>query len=151
MGNQISPIQGFTSASYFHVWHWNLGRWLEILSLESLWEGHGDAYDISRQSEFLDYLSYLIGWIRRISYRIVCSQAYCKLSTMAHPPIPSWLTSKATSLSQHLAKQGDNHVEDIMGFILLENPWQPNHINNNISKRLSLLKSGTHSISLERH
>ena len=33
---------------------------------------------------------------------------------------PSWLVSKATSLSRHLAEQGfDNHVEDITGFISL--------------------------------
>ena len=45
----------------------------------------------------------------------------------------------ATSLSQHLAKQGvkqlaqiNNHVEDIMGSIWLENPWQSNHIKNSI-------------------
>ena len=33
LGIQISPIQGF-SASYFHVWHRNLGRQLEKLSLK---------------------------------------------------------------------------------------------------------------------
>ena len=31
----------------------------------------------------------------------------------------------------HLA-QIDNHVEDIMESISLGNPWQPNHIKNNI-------------------
>ena len=32
---QISPIQGF-GAFYFHIWHQNLGRRLEKVSLESL-------------------------------------------------------------------------------------------------------------------
>ena len=46
---------------------------------------------------------------------------------------PSWLVSIATLLAriQHLA-QINNHVEDIMGSISLGNPWQPNHIKNNI-------------------
>ena len=56
--------------------------------VESLLEGHEDAYDISHQSAFFDYLSYLIGRIQRISHRIVRSQACRRLSTTAHPPIP---------------------------------------------------------------
>ena len=55
----------------------------------------------------------------------------------AHLPF-SWLVNKATSLSQqpsptrilHLV-QINNHVEDIVGFISLGNPWQPNLIKNN--------------------
>ena len=45
-GTQFSRIQGF-SASYFHIWHRNLGRWLEILSFKSHQEGNEDANDVS--------------------------------------------------------------------------------------------------------
>ena len=38
LGTQISSIQGFGS-SYFHIWHQNLGRQLEKLSLESFKRG----------------------------------------------------------------------------------------------------------------
>jgi hypothetical protein len=138
LGTQISSIQGF-SASYFHIWHQKLGRQLEKLSLVSLWEGHEDPYDVSNQSAFFDYLSYLIGQIQRTSHRIICSQAYYGLSTMAPPHIPL-LASQYSNLTiptpsrtriQHLVHI-DNHVEDIMGFISLGSPWQSNHIKNHI-------------------
>ena len=105
LGAQIPSIQGF-GASYFHVWHWKLGRWLEILSLEGFQEGHEDGYDVSRQSAFFDYLSYFTCKIWKTSHRIIHSQAYYELSTMACPPIPTWLVCKATSLSRYLAEQG---------------------------------------------
>ena len=33
LGTQITSIQGFR-ASNFHIWHWDLGRWLRKLSLQ---------------------------------------------------------------------------------------------------------------------
>ena len=71
LGTQIASIQGF-GASYFYIWHWNLGKWLEK-SLEGFQEGHEDAYDVSCQSAFFDYLSYFVGRNWRISHIIVCS------------------------------------------------------------------------------
>ena len=59
LGTQIPFIQGF-GASYFHVWHQNLGRRLEKLSLKDFQKGHEDAYGVSRQSAFFDYLSYYV-------------------------------------------------------------------------------------------
>ena len=74
--------------------------------MEGFQEGHEDAYDVSRQSAFFDYLSYFTYQIWRTSLRIVHSQAYYGLSTTACPPIPTWSVNKATSLSRYLAEQG---------------------------------------------
>ena len=63
---------------------------------------------VSRQSAFFNYLSYLIGRIQRTFHRIVRSEAYYGLPTTAHPSIPSWPVSKASSLSQHPTEQGFN-------------------------------------------
>ena len=53
MDTQIPSMKGFGD-SYFHVWHSNLGWQLEELSLEGFQEGHEDAYDVARQSAFID-------------------------------------------------------------------------------------------------
>lgn len=57
---QITFIEGF-GASSFHAWHENLRRQVEKLSLESFREGHEDAYNVSHQTVFFDYLSYFVG------------------------------------------------------------------------------------------
>ena len=133
MGTQISPIQGF-SASYFHVWHQNLGRRFEKLSSESLWEGHEDAYDVSRQSVLFDYLLYHTSQIQRTSHRIICSQVYNHgLSTTTRPHSPSWLVNKATSLSQHMAEQGFNTWYKSTTMWKTSwglSHWETNHIKN---------------------
>jgi hypothetical protein len=68
---------------------------------------------------------------------------------------PSWLVNKASSLSQHLAKQGFDtwHRSTSMWKTSLENPWQPNHIQNNIwwYQEVFLAKSETLSISHGRN
>ena len=66
---QIPSIQGF-GACYFHTWHWNLGTQLEKLSLEGFWEGYEDAYDVSHQSVYFNYLSYFVGQILRASTKL---------------------------------------------------------------------------------
>ena len=86
----------------------NQGGYLKKLLLESLQEGHEGAYNISSQSAFFNYISYCAGQIKRTSHRIIHSQAYYGFSTMACPPIPSWLVDKATLLSQSLAERGFN-------------------------------------------
>jgi hypothetical protein len=63
------------------------GIWLEKLLFESLWKGHEDVYDVSRQSVFFNYLSYHIGQILIVFHIIIFSQAYYGLSTMAQSPI----------------------------------------------------------------
>ena len=60
LGTQIPFVQGF-GASYFHVWHRNLGRRLKKLLIKGFREGHEDAYDVSCQSVFFNYLSYFVG------------------------------------------------------------------------------------------
>ena len=55
LGTRIPSSQGI-GASNFHIWHWNLGRRLEKLSLE----GHEDAYDVSLESALFDNLSYFV-------------------------------------------------------------------------------------------
>ena len=71
-------------------------------------EGHDDAYDVSRQSVFFNYILYFVGQIWSMSHRIICSQAQDGLSTTACPPISLSVVKKETSLSQHLGKQGFN-------------------------------------------
>ena len=60
IGNS-NPIYSRTDASNFHICHWNLGRWLEKLTLEGSREGHEDAYDVSCWSAFFKNLSYFVG------------------------------------------------------------------------------------------
>ena len=60
LGIQVTSSQGF-GTSHYHVWHQNLGMCLEKLSLEGFQKGFEDAYDVSRQSAFFDYLSYFVG------------------------------------------------------------------------------------------
>ena len=69
LGTWISSMQG-VGASNFHMWHKNLGRWLQKISLKGFQEEHEDAYDVSRRSAFSDYLSYVVGRIWRISHGI---------------------------------------------------------------------------------
>ena len=107
LGTTIPSIQDF-GASNFHIWHWNLGRQLEKLSLEGFWEVHEDGYDVSRQSVFFDYLSYLVGQICKTSCWVICSQTRYVLSTTTSSPDPSWLVNKATPLSWHMVEQGFN-------------------------------------------
>ena len=71
---------------------------------------------------------------------------------------PSWLVSKATSLSRNQAEQGFNtwHKWTTMWktSFSLGNPWQTKHIKNNIwwyEGGFSLLRSRTLSISLGRN
>ena len=129
LGSQIPSIQGF-GVSYFDIRHWNLGRQFEKLSFEGYQKGHEDADDDSHQSVFFDCLSYNASRISRTFYRILRSQAYYGLSTMAWRPIPLLVSTIVASFSQHLV-QIDNHVEYIMGSISLGKLWQHKHIKNN--------------------
>ena len=57
LGSQIPFIQGF-GVSYFHI-RYGTKAWggdLQNFSLESFWDGHEDAYGVSCQSVFFDYL-----------------------------------------------------------------------------------------------
>jgi hypothetical protein len=73
LGTQIPSIQGI-GASNFHIWQWNLGRWLKKLSLEGFQEGHEDAYDISHQSMFFNYLSYLLAKFKELPIELYTLQ-----------------------------------------------------------------------------
>ena len=93
------------------------------------------TYDTPRQSALFHYLSYFVGQIWGTSHKIICSQAYFGLSTMACPPISSWYVNIATSLLWHLAEQGFDtwHRSTIMWKISWGlSHWQtqdkPNHI-----------------------
>jgi hypothetical protein len=99
---QILFVQGF-GASNFHIWHYNLGRGLE-LSLKGFRQGHEDTYDVSCQSAFFDNLSYFVGRIWTTFHCITCSLANYGFSTMACLRA-LLLVNQAASLSQHLANQ----------------------------------------------
>ena len=59
LGTQIPSIQGF-GASNFHTWQWKIGEMTLKTFIESFQEGHDNAYDVSHQSVFFNYLSYLL-------------------------------------------------------------------------------------------
>jgi hypothetical protein len=91
---------------YLHVYHTpDLASTppLEKLSFKGFREGREDACDSPRQSVFFDYISYFHGRIWRTSHRIIWGFQ----QWLAHLS-PSWLVSKAISLSRHLAKQRFN-------------------------------------------
>ena len=55
LGTQIPFIQGF-GASNFHIHHWDLGKWLQKLSLKGFGEGNEVTYDVLYQNVFFDNL-----------------------------------------------------------------------------------------------
>jgi hypothetical protein len=128
LGTQIPSIQGF-GASYYHMWHWNLGRRLEKLSLEGFQE---DAYYVSCLSVFFNYLPYFVAHIWRISHIFICSQAYHGPSTMACPHV-SLLASKSSNLtwlnkdlspSTNRQPCGRHHVVYFIGNPMTTHPHQ---------------------------
>ena len=138
LGTQIPFIQGF-GASNSHIWHRNFGRRLEKLSLEGLEKGmtmHMMSH-VKVHSSTTYHISLVeFGKLPIELYSLKLTMGFQQ--RLVHLP-PSWLVSKATSLFstpgrtkiEHLA-QINKHVEDDMGSISLGNPWQPNHINNNM-------------------
>ena len=100
-------------------------------SLESLWKGHEDAYDVSCQRAFFNYLSYLTSHIWRTFHIIIHSQAYYGFSTTAHSPLPIWIVNKATLLPTYLAIQLSakylwNWLKFIFGFFdCVVKKWGP--------------------------
>ena len=100
---QILFVQGF-GASNCHIWHYNLGRGLE-LSLKGFRQEREDTYDVSCQSVFFDNLSYFVGRIWTTFHCITC----CPLANYA-------FSTMACLLALLLVKQGaqiNNHVEGI--------------------------------------
>ena len=107
LGFQISPIQGF-SASYFHVWHQNLGRQLEKL----YWKVFKKGMKMHMMSH-VKVCSSTTYHILLAKFKEFPIEVYTLELTMgfqqrpAHLS-PSWPVNKATSQSQHLAEQGFN-------------------------------------------
>ena len=82
---QIPSTQGFGAPTFTY----GIERPLEKLSLIGRFSRrHEDAYDVSFQNVFFDYLSYFGGWIWRNPHRIICSQAHYGISTTGLPTYP---------------------------------------------------------------
>ena len=92
LGIQITFVQGF-GAPNFHIWHWNLGKWIQNLSLEGFWEGYKGTYDVSLQSAIFDNLSSSIGqiWTRPMEvYALKLTMSFQQ--QLAHPKVETPMT-----------------------------------------------------------
>ena len=131
----------------------NFGDETWKLSLESLWEAHEDAYDISHQSAFFDYLPYLIA--KFTSPKIICYQSYNGFSTLACPFIPLLVSqlkqphypdtwpNKSLTLGANWQACGRHHGNYLIGKPMTTQPHQKQHM---MISRLSLLNNNTISI-----
>ena len=102
------------SSSYFHVWHQNLGRHFEKLSLKVFEKG------------MMIYMTSHVKVRTSITYHIILDEFKelpVKLSALKNSmSFQHWLAHLSPSWLVNIARfntliQIDNHVEDIMGFI----------------------------------
>ena len=109
LGTKISPIQGF-NASYFHLWHRNLGRWLEKLSLESPLRRALRCISWRLTSKCILQLPIISYWLNTedLPKNYTLSSLLWSFNNTLPTYPPSWLVNKVASISQHLANQGFN-------------------------------------------